>query len=155
MLIKKHHVLLLLFQTTSYGFSQSAVAVGLMDKRVLAHVHFMLLSQLIATCSSLVGDLVVKGLWKSDIYGSVIAYRNDILYWYDWICRMGDFWVLDTGRVFIYITFFFVWFSYQWLSLLLFLSDSYPLSPPFLAAPPLILMHVVSLSVHVCGWTCS
>ncbi|XP_065633019.1 uncharacterized protein LOC112009056 [Quercus suber] len=55
---------------TNFGFSQSALEVGLRTRKVQAHGHFTLLFQLIVTCSSLVG-----------VYGSK---------------RLGDFWVLDT-----------------------------------------------------------
>lgn len=51
----------LMFQKTNCGFSQSAQAVVLMAKLVLAHGHSMLLSQLTVICSSLAGDPAVEG----------------------------------------------------------------------------------------------
>lgn len=51
-----------IFQKTNCGFSQSARAVVLMAKLVLAHEHSMLLSQLTVICSSLVEDLAVEGM---------------------------------------------------------------------------------------------
>ncbi|KAK7847568.1 dynein regulatory complex subunit 7 [Quercus suber] len=43
------------YDITNFGFSQSALEVGLRTRKVQAHGHFTLLFQLIVTCSSLVG----------------------------------------------------------------------------------------------------
>lgn len=51
-----------LFQTTNYGFSQSALEMVPMGKWVLAHELFTLLLQSTVICSSLVDVLVVEGV---------------------------------------------------------------------------------------------
>lgn len=51
-----------LFQTTNYGFSQSALEMVPMGKWVLCHELFTLLLQLTVICSSLVDALVVEGV---------------------------------------------------------------------------------------------
>ncbi|XP_021299417.1 RING finger protein B isoform X2 [Herrania umbratica] len=49
---------------TKYGFNQSVLEMGQMDKLVPAHEHFTLLLQLIVICSSLVGVLVAEDIWQ-------------------------------------------------------------------------------------------